>query len=775
MDAGRALRILVVEDEPSHVEAIRRSLARDLPAAAVEATDSLAGCRAAIQRARPDVLLIDLNLPDGTADEILPGETGGSSVPVVVMTSHGSEARAVEVMRAGAADYVAKSAESLQDLGRRLLRVHREWEERKARREAEEALAASERRYVTLTRMSPVGIFHTDKEGATTFVNPRWCELAGLPAEAALGNGWLAAVHPEDRARIAAGWNTDPSQRQLMVEYRFLRPDGSIAWVMGQVAAETDEHGELVGYVGTITDITDRKAAEVAIERSRAELQTVYDHIPVMLCVVDADRRVWFGNRAFSELAERVKNPCGGDLVGNALACIHAFDDPRGCGFGLECARCKLRLAISDTFATGVGVHNVEICRTLLRQGENHEITLLASTALIPSPAEPRLLLCLLDVTELRQAERKRDQAEAALRQAQKLEAIGRLAGGVAHDFNNLLQAMMATVQTLRLRSPEPAAARAAEELDKLVKRGAGLTRQLLLFSRREQPRLSLIDLNELVRETTTLLRRLLPETVQFASEYATGELLVDGDPGQLQQVLVNLAVNARDAMPDGGRLVVRTTAHNDNAVVEVVDSGVGIPESDLERLFDPFFTTKEAGQGTGLGLAVVHGIVSLHGGHVEVESALGRGSTFRVVLPRRTAVPRAEPTEQAAPTQGRGERVLVVEDEAGAREGLCEILTLLDYRPTAVGSAEEAICLPDEPPFEVLLTDLLLPGISGGKLASMLLARWPALRVVIMSGYLEDERVRHEVPPNARFLQKPFDLETLGRELRTVLDSHPS
>ncbi|HPC83156.1 MAG TPA: response regulator [Thermoanaerobaculaceae bacterium] len=636
MKARAAVRVLIVDDELAHAEAIRLAFERESPEVEIQIVSSLAASRAAVATWGPDLVLMDVRLPDGNAVEALEAGTITRSVPVLAMTSYGDEGIAVRAMKAGAFDYIVKSAESFRNMPRTVARALREWTTVTAKARAEEALRESERRFEILTQVSPVGVFRTDRHGATTFVNPKWCEIAGMRAEDALGHGWLAAVHPEDREWVRAGWQEQPPERRtLTAEYRFLRPDGSVAWVMGQVVPETDAEGLLTGFVGTLTDITARKLAEEARER-----------------------------------------------------------------------------------------------------------------------------------------------AEAALLQAQKLESVGRLAGGVAHDFNNVLQAMMATVQSLLLRSPDAATARAAAEIEKHVRRGAALTRQLLLFSRREPPKIEPVDINELVREAAVLLRRLLPENIAFATEFVPGDALVDGDRGQLGQVLMNLAVNARDAMPGGGRLLVRVGLRGDaEAFIEVSDTGTGMPASVRERVFDPFFTTKGAGHGTGLGLAVVHGIVTQHGGHIEVESEPGRGSTFRVVLPRGTTGRAVEPEDETGqpPARGRGERVLVVEDEESAREGLAELLDLLGYQPTAVACAEEALALPQAPAFDVLVSDLMLPGMSGGRLASILLARWPALRVILMSGYLEDERVQHEVPPGVRFLQKPFDAEALAREIRRALETRTS
>ncbi len=298
---------------------------------------------------------------------------------------------------------------------------------------------------------------------------------------------------------------------------------------------------------------------------------------------------------------------------------------------------------------------------------------------------------------------------------------------GVAHDFNNLLQAMLATVQSLRVRRVAPEAV-AAEltGLEERIRRGAQLTRQLLIFSRREISTREIVDLNETIRTTGRMLRPLLRENVAFDLELPAARFLVRADRGQIEQVLMNLALNAVEAMPGGGTLAVRTGSEAGHAWIEVEDTGAGIPAAIRDRIFDPFFTTKPAGRGTGLGLSVVLGIVTSHGGSIRVESDAGKGARFRITLPAVGEGSVATPEPPADLGSGlefaKGESVLLVEDEAGAREGLLEILTMLGYEVVAATSAEEAADRAAAQRFDLLLTDMMLPGRSGIDLAGDLL-----------------------------------------------------
>ncbi len=364
---------------------------------------------------------------------------------------------------------------------------------------------------------------------------------------------------------------------------------------------------------------------------------------------------------------------------------------------------------------------------------------------------------------------------ETQLREAQRMEAVAALAGGVAHEFNNDLQAVLAMTQLLAAQRTDAAAFRTTlGTIEDTIKRSARHTRQLLVFARQDVPRREALDLNELVASAAGLLARLTPRTVRLEVERASGVLPVDGDRGQLEQVLANLAVNAVDAMPDGGVLTVRTGRDDASVSLEVGDTGVGMPEEVKGRLFEPFFTTKPGG--TGLGLAVTHGIVAGLGGRIEVASEATRGSTFRVLLPMSPeGAPQPASPAPAAPSvepaAGGGARLLVVDDEDGAREGLAAALAMLGYHVTPAASGEDALAIAELERFDLLLTDVKLPGIQGGELARTLKERHPALRVILMSGYTEDAAVRAEASSGrVRFLQKPFTMDAVAREIAAAL-----
>jgi CheY-like chemotaxis protein len=372
------------------------------------------------------------------------------------------------------------------------------------------------------------------------------------------------------------------------------------------------------------------------------------------------------------------------------------------------------------------------------------------------------------------------------------MEAVGRLAGGVAHDFNNLLT-VIGGYSDLLLSGLDPGHLLYghAAAINDAAARATALTRQLLAFSRRQVLQPTVLDLNVVVTETSKMLRRLIGEDIALVTTLESALGRVNADPGQLEQVILNLAVNARDAMPHGGRLTLETAnvqvgeaeAHQQVGVMPgryvrlaVHDTGIGMDAATQAHLFEPFFTTKEPDKGTGLGLASVYGIVTQSGGHIQADSAHGRGTTFRIYLPRfEEGIEAVEPAA-APPTSLQGlETVLLVEDEVGVRGVAQRILQAAGYTVLAASDGEEAVrlCAQHAGPIHLLLTDVVMPGMSGPALASRLEAMRPAMKVMYMSGYTEDAMVHHDLlDPGTVFLAKPFTPEILVRIVRKSLDT---
>jgi two-component system, cell cycle sensor histidine kinase and response regulator CckA len=396
------------------------------------------------------------------------------------------------------------------------------------------------------------------------------------------------------------------------------------------------------------------------------------------------------------------------------------------------------------------------------------------------------LVLTAQDITE-------RKRLENQLLQAQKLESVGRLAGGIAHDFNNLLTAIMGYSELAEMDCAEETVCGHLRNVQQAAERAATLTRQLLAFARRQIIEPDIVNLNTLVRSVEPLLRRLITENIQLIVVSEEGLHSVKVDPGQFGQILVNLVVNARDAMPDGGKVTIEThnvfldeeyAEHHEGVtpgeyvMLVVSDTGYGMDEAIRLHIFEPFYTTKAQGRGTGLGLATVYGIVKQAGGHIWLYSEPGKGTTFKIYLPRTTETPEARPAPQQSVATIRGsETLLLVEDEAVVRRLAVWALRGQGYVVLEAESGEEALRVAQEHPGEItlLVTDVVMPQMSGKELAERLQTQRPGIKVLYSSGYTEDTIMHHGVlDPGIAFLPKPFTPSVLARRVREVLDSRP-
>jgi PAS domain S-box-containing protein len=628
---------------------------------------------------------------------------------------------------------------------------------------ANDALRASEARFRQLTEHIDVVFYLVDtRREKLLYVSPAYERIWGRSVAEVYENplAWRDAVHPEDAPRVAsarsAGLGFD------LVEYRITRPDGEVRWIRDQGFPVHDAGGDAYRIAGIAEDITQLRRDAEMLRESEERLRSLVEHTPDAVVAVDTEGRFVSCNPA----AEALWGYTESELLRRPFAPLVL---PEHAEVALEHFRRALQGA-------------PQTCELTVVTKSGGNIAVLATD--VPIVIGDRVVgvfSVLKDVTLQRSLEEQ-------LRQAQKMEAVGRLAGGIAHDFNNLLTAILSNTELVLGELSDGPVRQDVEIIRQTAERAAGLTRQLLAFSRKQVIKPRLVSLRALMHETERMLQRTLGGGITLVVDLRdTGSVL--GDPGQLEQVLMNLALNARDAMADKGTLTIRTSDVVVNetlaqrhrglragsyAVLVVQDTGHGMDPKIQARIFEPFFTTKDVGKGTGLGLATVYGIVKQWGGYVAVESAAGAGATFTIYLPRLEGLaPAVERTGDGLP--GGNETILVVEDEALVRSSLRRILSRQGYTVLEARHGADALQILDQAPrpIDLVMTDLMMPEMTGRELIPELRARLKDLKIIVMSGYDEQAaRGGEPLPAGTGFIEKPFTVKGMLQAVRAALDS---
>ena len=647
------------------------------------------------------------------------------------------------------------------------------------RKVADDTIRESESRFRMLAQAIPNQVWTASPDGKLDWLNQKVYDYSGLSEEQLLGDGWALLVHSEDIARVGAEWQRSLELGQRYeTEFRIRRHDGVYRWHIVRALPTATNAG--TRWLGTNTDIEDQKSLQEALSELNVSLERRVEER-----TRDRDR-MWRLSTDLILVAQHdgkilAVNPAWRNVLGweeheltrmSFMQLVHGDDRP---GTLVEAGRLSAGL-VTQRFEN----------RYRHRDGSYRVISWIAV------PDGDLIHAVGRDISAEREAAQALREAEERLRQSQKMEALGQLTGGIAHDFNNLLQGISGSIEVVKKRIAAGRADDVGRFMDSATNsahRAAALIHRLLAFARRQSLDSKLVDVNALVTSMEELLRRTLGENIALDVQVGSGTWPARSDENQLESAILNLAINARDAMPKGGTLTITTRNETlddaytrlheglepgDYSVTSVRDTGTGMPPDVLAKVFEPFFTTKPIGQGTGLGLSMIYGFAKQSGGHVRIDSRVGQGTTVNLYLPRHGLNQQAlaDNSEDDALVKGEGETVLVVEDDSAVRLIVLDELNELGYRTLEAVDGQTAIPILQSPrKIDLLITDVGLPGMNGRQIAEIARQHHPRLPVLFMTGYAENAASRSEfLAPGMEMISKPFAMEALAAKIRDML-----
>jgi PAS domain S-box-containing protein len=647
------------------------------------------------------------------------------------------------------------------------------------RREAEKALSRERDKLRKYLEVAGVMVIVLNRRGQVELINRKGCEVLGYREDEIIGKDWFSEFIPErmkSEVRLVftmlVSESSDAAEAEGYYENPVVTRGGGERTVLWHNSV-LKEDGRVIGILSSGEDITERKLTEKALKESEARYRLVHNTAFDGIIIANSQDRIIDCN----DSAAKIFGYARGEIIGMPVSTIVP-----------EKYREAHRKGLKRFLETGESKVQGQIVEYegVKKSGEIFPIELALNNFTLGGVIH--FTAMIRDITERKKTERERELIQARLSQSQKMEAIGRFAGGIAHDFNNILTAIRGNAELAieEMGKDDPLYPK-VDGIITSVMLASKLTRQLLLFSRGQPFELVPLDINKVISDLLLMISRLIGEEITISTELAPDAWTIEADEGNVEQVIMNLAVNAKDAMPAGGKLTIKT----ENLVIDekraesipgarpgetvrltVADTGVGMSRELVTRIFEPFFTTKEAGKGTGFGLAVVYSIVKQHNGWISVESAPGKGTTFRIYFPvmsrKREAAARHKEERGA---QGSGEKILLVEDDPKVRDFTRTALSGHGYKVSAASNAAEALELFEKEKEEIrmVLSDVILSDQSGVSLAEQLLAKKPGLAIVLTSGYLEASQRPLLNGKGYSYLQKPYSMLTL---LKTVSDS---